>query len=179
MWWMKPGFRLHCQLWYPLSKTLAEDAAVKFAKENGLDLVSIHPGYVIGPMLQPTLNFTSEGIINLIKFGTKLYSDGIYRLVDVRDVADAHILAFENPKAKGRYLMVGTMIPSSEIMEIINKVYPALGQFQRYKESSSVESLTYNVSRARAEDLGVEFTPVEITIKDTVESLKENNLLNF
>ena len=97
----------------------------------------------------------------------------------MRDVADAHILAFENPKAKGRYLMVGTMIPSSEIMEIINKVYPALGHFQRYKESTSVESLSYNVSRARAEDLGVEFTPAEITIKDTVESLKENNLLNF
>ncbi|GJX28959.1 cinnamoyl-CoA reductase 1-like protein isoform X2 [Tanacetum coccineum] len=140
------------KMWYPLSKTLAEDAAVKFAKENGLDLVSIHPGYVIGPMLQPTLNFTSEGIINLIKFGTKLYSDGIYRLADVRDVSNAHILAFENPKAKGRYLMV---------------------------ESTSVESLTYNVSRARAEDHGVEFTPAEITIKDTVESIKLNNLLIF
>nr|GEY78136.1 cinnamoyl-CoA reductase 1 [Tanacetum cinerariifolium] len=129
--------------------------------------------------LSKTLAEDAAGIINLIKFGTKLYSDGIYRLADVRDVANAHILAFENPKAKGRYLMVGTMMPSSEIMEIITKVYPALGHFQWYKESTSVESLTYNVSRARAEDLGVEFTPAEITIKDTVESLKQNNQLIF
>lgn len=58
------------QLWYPLSKTLAEGAAWKFAKENGIDLVTLHPGYVIGPLLQPTLNFTSEVFLNLIKSGT-------------------------------------------------------------------------------------------------------------
>ena len=36
------------QIWYMLSKTLAEDAAWKFAKENGIDLVTINPGWVIG-----------------------------------------------------------------------------------------------------------------------------------
>lgn len=57
------------QLWYQLSKTMAEESAVTFAQENGLKLVVINPGYVIGPMLQPTLNFTSEGIMSLIKYG--------------------------------------------------------------------------------------------------------------
>ena len=48
---------------------MAEDAAVKFSQENGMDLVVINPGYVIGPILQPTLNVTSEGFINFIKTG--------------------------------------------------------------------------------------------------------------
>lgn len=54
------------QLWYVLSKTLAEEAAWKFAKENSIDLVTINPGFVSGPLLQPTLNGTVEMILNLV-----------------------------------------------------------------------------------------------------------------
>jgi nucleoside-diphosphate-sugar epimerase len=50
------------QQWYLVSKILAEDAAWKFAKEKGIDLVAINPSMVIGPLLQPTLN-TSAGVI--------------------------------------------------------------------------------------------------------------------
>ncbi|KAB1226399.1 Tetraketide alpha-pyrone reductase 1 [Morella rubra] len=53
------------QQWYVLSKTLAEEAAWKFSKEEGLDMVAINPAMVIGPLLQPTLN-TSAGHIRLI-----------------------------------------------------------------------------------------------------------------
>lgn len=52
------------QSWYTLSKTLAEEGAWKFAKENGIDLVSINPGFAIGPLLQPTVNLTVEMILN-------------------------------------------------------------------------------------------------------------------
>ena len=58
--------------------------------------------------------------------GKDVFPDGIYRLVDVRDVANAHIVAFENPQANGRYCMVGTMTRSWEIMKIVHKHYPAL-----------------------------------------------------
>jgi nucleoside-diphosphate-sugar epimerase len=60
------------QNWYVVSKTLAEEAAWRFAKENEIDLVTINPGIVIGPFLQPTLNLTTEDILKLID-GT-LYS---------------------------------------------------------------------------------------------------------
>ena len=53
-------------LWYMLSKTLAEEAAWKFAKENKLDLVAINPGLVIGPLLQPALNTSVEPVLKLI-----------------------------------------------------------------------------------------------------------------
>ena len=50
-----------------LSKTLAEDAAWKVAKEKGLDMVTINPAMVIGPLLQPALNTSAAAILSLIK----------------------------------------------------------------------------------------------------------------
>lgn len=49
-----------------LSKTLAEEAAWKFVKEKGIDMVTINPSMVIGPLLQPTLNTSAAAILNLI-----------------------------------------------------------------------------------------------------------------
>lgn len=50
-----------------LSKTLAEDSAWKFAKEKGMELVTINPAMVIGPLLQPTLNTSAAAVLSLIK----------------------------------------------------------------------------------------------------------------
>ena len=54
------------QQWYVLSKTLAEENAWKFAKEKGIDIVTINPAMVIGPLLQPTLNTSAAMVLNLI-----------------------------------------------------------------------------------------------------------------
>jgi nucleoside-diphosphate-sugar epimerase len=59
-------FFFFSQQWYVLSKTLAEDAAWKFAKEKGIDLVVINPSMVIGPLLQPALNTSAAAILNII-----------------------------------------------------------------------------------------------------------------
>ena len=54
------------QLWYHLSKTVAELEAWKFAKEHGLDLVTINPAMVVGRLLQQSMNITSEIISKLL-----------------------------------------------------------------------------------------------------------------
>ena len=54
------------QFWYPISKTLAEKAAWKFVEENGLDVVVINPGCVLGYSLQPALNASSAVVLNMI-----------------------------------------------------------------------------------------------------------------
>ena len=56
-----------------LAKTLADEAAWNFAKANALDLVTINPAYVIGPLLQPTLNTTVEMILNLVNGSMMLH----------------------------------------------------------------------------------------------------------
>lgn len=61
-------FLLFCfKNWYALAKTLAEDAAWRFAEEKGISLVTLNPGLVIGPLLQPNINFSVEIILNIVK----------------------------------------------------------------------------------------------------------------
>ena len=46
---------------------MAENAAWKFAKEHGIDVITIHPGLVIGPLLQPSVNSSAVLFLNLLK----------------------------------------------------------------------------------------------------------------
>ncbi|CAI9764981.1 unnamed protein product [Fraxinus pennsylvanica] len=173
-----PVFCKEKELWYALSKTLAEEAAWKFANENGIDLVVMNPGLVIGPLLQPTLNLTSEIILNLVKEGRTEFPT--FRFVDVRDVALAHILATENPSASGRYCLVGTVISASEVFNILQKLYPHLNHLEITAEKQlNIYPLPNKVSQENAKFLGISFTPFEVSLKDIVESLKEKNFLSF
>lgn len=58
--------------------------------------------------------------------GKQLFPDGVYRFIDVRDVALAHILALESPSASGRYCIVNRVTRSSEALEILSKIFPSL-----------------------------------------------------
>lgn len=58
--------------------------------------------------------------------GAKPFPAGVYRFVDVRDVANAHIQAFEVPSASGRYILVGDVMHVYEALKIVQKHYPAL-----------------------------------------------------
>ena len=46
--------------------------------------------------------------------------------VDVRDVANAHIQAYEIPEASGRYYLGERDLHNSEILKILRKLYPGL-----------------------------------------------------
>ncbi|BFG20277.1 hypothetical protein CerSpe_065510 [Prunus speciosa] len=88
-WFSDPFVCENLKQWYVLSKSLAEEAAWKFAEGNGIDLVTINPSYVIGPLLQPSLNLTVEMILNL-KNDIEDVNSSIYSCSDVRDVASAN-----------------------------------------------------------------------------------------
>ncbi|XP_040373013.1 phenylacetaldehyde reductase isoform X2 [Rosa chinensis] len=162
-WFSDPAFCEKSKLWYMLSKTLAEEAAWKFAKEKGIDIITINPGWVIGPLLQTTLNLRTE------KFPNRTY-----RLVDVRDVAIAHILAFENPSASGRYCLVGSAKHCSEVVKMLYEISPALNLPDKCADDKPFTP-TNQVSKKRTQTLGVKYTPLEVSLKDTVESLKNKN----
>ncbi|KAF2319620.1 hypothetical protein GH714_017630 [Hevea brasiliensis] len=122
-WQSDPAVCKEMKLWYMLAKTFAEEAAWNFAEENVIDLVTIHPAYVIGPLLQPTLNFSVEMILNLVN-GAQTYPNTYYRSTDVRDVAEAHIRAFEIPAACGRYCLVANESHFSEVLKIVHEHFP-------------------------------------------------------
>ena len=71
-------------------------------------------------------NLTLMCAILILDAGTEVFSSGIYRYVDVRDVALSHIQAFEVPSASGRYCVVGTVTHSSVALNILHNFYPSL-----------------------------------------------------
>ncbi|XP_050387748.1 phenylacetaldehyde reductase-like [Argentina anserina] len=172
-WFSDPDFCEKTKRWYPVSKTLAEEAAWKFAKEKGIDVITINPGWVIGPLLQPTLNLSVEPVLKLVD-GTEKFPNTTHIYVDVRDVATAHILAFENPSASGRYCLVGSVNHCSEIVKMLRNIFPALNLPDKCADDKPFTPI-YQVSKEKAQSLGVKYTPLEVTLKDTVESLKGKN----
>ncbi|XP_024022046.1 cinnamoyl-CoA reductase 1-like [Morus notabilis] len=176
-WFSDPVFCEESKLWYMLAKTLAEEDACKFAKENGIDLVAINPGLAIGPMLQPTLNPSVKNILNQLN-GAQTFPNKVHGLVDVRDVALAHIQAFEVASASGRCCLSGQVAHIAEVLDILRRLYPSLSIPEKCEDDKPLLP-KYQVSKEKAKSLGINFTPLEVSLRDTVESFKEKGFLNF
>ncbi|XP_020517949.1 cinnamoyl-CoA reductase 1-like, partial [Amborella trichopoda] len=104
--------------------------------------------------------------------GSPTYVNESFGWVNVKDVAEAHILAYEVPSASGRYCMVERILLSSEIVKLLHELYPEYPVPQNCADENPFPS-TYQVSKEKAQKLGVNFTPFEVSLKETVESLKE------
>ncbi len=114
---------------YPKSKIIAERVAWDFVNaEEGPELSVINPGAVLGPLLSPTFSITGNIIRQLmIKDMPAVPRFGI-NMIDVRDIAEAHIIAMTHPEAAGqRYLCCSDHIWLSEIANILSEKYSAEG----------------------------------------------------
>ncbi|KAI7982831.1 Cinnamoyl-CoA reductase 1 [Camellia lanceoleosa] len=176
-WFSDPEFCKENKLWYHLSKTLAEDAAWKFAKEKCIDMVVINPSMVIGPLLQPTLNASSASILELIN-GSQTYPNVSYGWINVKDVANAHIQAYEIPSASGRYCLVERIAHYSEVVKILHELYPSF-QLPRKVADDKPYIPFHQVSKEKAKTLGIDFISLEEGLKEIVESLTEKKFLGM
>lgn len=110
---------------YYKSKTLTERAAWAFSHETGLDLAVINPSVILGPLLGRDFG-TSVGLIHHLMTGR---FQGIPRfgfsVVDVRDVADAHIRAMTNPDAGGqRFIVGGRFFWLKQLVALLARTFP-------------------------------------------------------
>ncbi|KAE9461726.1 hypothetical protein C3L33_06369, partial [Rhododendron williamsianum] len=136
---------------YPVSKTLAEKTAWKFAEENNIDLVTVIPSLMAGP--SPTIDVPSsiglamslitgtEFLMNALK-GMQMLSGSI-SITHVEDVCRAHIFVAEKESASGRYncCAVNTSVP--ELAKFLKNRYPHFGDFpSKSKVIISSEKLT-------------------------------------
>lgn len=115
---------------YIKSKTLAEKAAWDFIKAEGgtLELSVINPVGVFGPALGKDYS-TSVNLIKSVLDGSMTTTPPFtFGVVDVRDVADVHLLAMVHPDAKGeRFLAAADGIMSLyDAAELIKKERPEL-----------------------------------------------------
>ncbi|KAL5711012.1 hypothetical protein ACHQM5_021512 [Ranunculus cassubicifolius] len=176
-WFSDPELCKKFKLWYQLSKTLAEDSAIKFAKDHEIDLVIINPAATLGPLLQPTVNSSAQFILNLIN-GSQTYKNITLGWVDVRDVGNAHILAFEAPSSEGRYIVMERVAHYSEIVKILHELYPDIQLPGKCADDKPFPS-NYQVSRQKVESLGIDLIPLEVSLRDIVESFKEKNFVSL
>jgi nucleoside-diphosphate-sugar epimerase len=55
------------QNWYSVAKISSEEAALEYAKQTGLDVMTVNPAVVFGPLLQPTLNTSCQFLVYFLK----------------------------------------------------------------------------------------------------------------
>jgi len=113
---------------YIKSKTIAEKAAWNWisSEGNGIELTVVNPVGVFGPALGKDIS-TSIGLVKGVLNGQiKETLPFTFGVVDVRDVADIHLIAMTHPEAAGeRFLATATGIMSFyEVAELIRKERP-------------------------------------------------------
>lgn len=111
---------------YAHSKAAAEEAAWAAARaQSRWDLVTIHPGAIFGPSLSRRVDATSVDMV--VQFLRGSFQAGVPRLwlgvVDVRDVAAAHVRAVQRAAANGRYVVVNRSMP---LLDIARAIRPGL-----------------------------------------------------
>ena len=105
---------------YYLSKYQAEQIAVEYAGQ-GLPVVILNPTNPIGPRdWKPTP--TGALILSVLKGKLPGYVDGGINLVDVQDVAVAHVTAMEKGRAGEKYVLGNANLSIHEYFQMIAEV---------------------------------------------------------
>jgi len=187
---------------YVRSKVLEEAAIADFARETGLEVVCILPAGMIGPQDGSPTPLGGALVAHLN--GEALAGVGIagaFPLVDVRDVARAHVAAMERGVPGSSYLVVArtislrewgdmvtrvtglsgssVVIPSSLAMtlayliEMIAWLKGTAPRFNRNAVRHVIQRQQYDCSRVQRE-LGITFAPLETALRDAILWYVEN-----
>lgn len=188
---------------YYYSKVVAERAAWDFMERErpGFDLVVLNPTTVLGPTLIGRVNQSHEWFVGMTDGSHPAVIPLEFPMVDVRDVALAHVRAMERPVSGRHILSSGSFSPHR-----IYEVAVELGLTDRYRfpffrlsgpfgvwltrlfaltqpsgsrsflRDSLGRRFVVDTSKSR-HDLGIEYRPVEQTIGDTWIDLERHGLL--
>ncbi len=113
---------------YEISKTRAEQKAWALSHSLGVDMVSLNPGMILGPYFNPERLSSSVNVIDQIRNRKiPLIPPFGFNIVDIRDLIEAHIMAFEKPEVSGRYIVTSRdPIPMADLIALVHKVRPEI-----------------------------------------------------
>lgn len=117
---------------YEQSKTLAEAAAWAYVQAqpdaSRLELVTINPGVVLGPLLGQHASVSGEIVRKLLAREIPGCPELGWAIVDVRDVADAHLAALTVQEANGQRFIVALEHASMlDIAQLLAKHFRSQG----------------------------------------------------
>jgi dihydroflavonol-4-reductase len=186
---------------YSYSKTVAEQTAWEICnKQSNWDLVVINPSMVIGPGINPRSTSESFNLIRQLgdgnaKLGVPEFYIGV---VDVRDVADAHLKAGFLPQAKGRYIVSAEETSLLGLSLMLQKKYANQFPFPTktlpkflvwlmaplvgYTRQMIRKNVGYHwlVDHSRSiRDLGVSYRPVEESITEFFQQMIDDKVFKI
>ncbi|KAJ0052973.1 vestitone reductase-like [Pistacia vera] len=110
---------------YMVSKTLTDKAALEFAEEHGLDLVTLMPPFIVGPFICPKFPGSVRTVLAMVLGNKEEYSLLLNSfMVHVDDVARAHIFLLECPGVKGRYICSSHALTIEQMSQFLSAKYP-------------------------------------------------------
>ena len=177
---------------------LIGDAFLGWAAEGGdLELVTVNPGLVLGAVLGSDFSASVEAIKKLLNGSIPALPRFGFNVVDVRDIAQLHVLAMMTPEAAGeRYIGSGDFYWLSDVAKMVKQ---GLGDKAKKVPSipvpdfvarmaalfdSFVRGRLYELGKKRPVSsekaqrmLGWTPRPVTETVLDTARSLRAGNLI--
>ncbi|HUS25489.1 MAG TPA: aldehyde reductase [Candidatus Binatia bacterium] len=184
---------------YQYSKVAAEREAWTINQaQKRWDLVTINPSMVYGPSL--TTGSQSASIDTLVQMGDGRLKRGVpkltYGIVDVREVARAHLLAGFEPTASGRHILNAGTLTMYGIARILRRKYgrsypfprgeaptllvwafgPLMGPITREFVSKNV-GYPVAFDNTRSKQLGVRYRPMEETFVEHFQQVIDDGLL--
>lgn len=186
---------------YQYSKALAEKVAREImSAAPHIEFLTLHPGLILGPAL--STRGDSESAKLLLKFLNGTLRTGVpdlsIPLVDVRDVAEAHLLAIDSVIKSDRMILVEGVYTMLEISKqlhperfgfpsrvpkmvaprwLIWLIGPMLGATRRFIERNVGFRFTCDNVPSR-EQLGLDYRAIEKTLRDHVEQLCRDGMVN-
>ncbi|KAJ1290214.1 hypothetical protein BS78_02G226200 [Paspalum vaginatum] len=173
--WSDKDFCLKNGDWYAASKTIAEETALEYGDKNGVIVATVCPCVVLGPLLQPVVNTTSELLVYIIKGGPRVMKNVPWNVVDVRDVADALLLVYVKVESSGRYICAPNRICTKDIVNLLKKAYPNYNYVNC--DDMDYESAITPVASEKLKNLGWKPRKIEETFLDSTEHYEKAGLL--
>ncbi len=184
---------------YPYSKVMAERKAWDMAKaQDRWTLVCVNPALVLGASLTPNTQSGSVEVLEQFANGMTLLGvppmwNGI---VDVRDVADAHILAATHEHASGRYILSGGSLSLLEMGKILRQHFgqkfpfprnqvpkkafkligPIFGYSKDFIERNMGYPIYFNADKSKKE-LGMSYRNIENSLVEHFQQLLDDGVV--
>lgn len=168
---------------YLVSKTIAERAAYDFVKNEkpNFTISTVSPPMVYGPIRHAVestgkLNTSLADIFRLYNGTEKQVPEtSFWAFADVRDLAQAHLKAFESDKAANqRYLVSNGTFGYQNFVDIIRDYYPDLRDGTPEGDAHSNLPPVYKLDVSKSvNDLGMKYRTMEETVVDAVNSLRK------
>ncbi len=182
---------------YTKSKTLAEQAAWDFIKSQApeIALTTINPVLVLGAPLDNNFGSSISVVERIMKGKDPMLPDLRFGIVDVRDVAQMHVKAIKTEASKGERILASSETYSFvDIAKLIKATYPKSkaktsqaptflikflsnfdGEIKSVLPLLGKAMITSNEKARKI--LGINFIPVEVTIRESADYLVKNGFI--